>query len=133
MPFEILVERLAPHRDPSHNPVFQVTFGLQSALTEKPRLPGIDVTWMDAQNHTSKVDLALNVLEAEDGSLTAVFEYDSALSDRETVQRWAGCYRRLLAAVAADPDVPVSRLPVLSDAEQAHLLALGTEIGRAHV
>src|SRR5205814_3040081 len=74
-PFAVLVERLAPHRDPSHNAVFQVTFGLQHWLTGKPRLPGIHVAWMDAQNHTSKVDLALEVLEAEDGGLTAGFQY----------------------------------------------------------
>src|SRR5204862_3540496 len=75
---------------------------------------------------TAKFYIALHLYEQADGTVSAFFEYASALLDRETVDRWAGCYRWLLAAVAADPGRPVDRLPLLPDEERARVLALGT-------
>ncbi|WP_232665903.1 non-ribosomal peptide synthetase [Pseudonocardia sp. TRM90224] len=127
VPFEVLVERVAPRREASHNPLFQVMFAFQNTPPEQLRFTGLDVRpIVEINNETSKFDLWLSMEEAPDGGLSAVFEYDTALFDRDTVERLAKHYRRLLAAVVADPGLPISRLPLMEEGERAAVLALGT-------
>src|SRR6185437_9068853 len=51
--------------------------------------------------------------------------YDPQLFEAATVQRMAGHLQVLLAAIAADPGQPVGAVPLLTDAEQAQVLAAG--------
>ena len=70
----------------------------------------------------AKFDLRLIV--AEDGAgLAGAVEYSTALFDAATVGRLAGHLGVLLAAIAADPAAPLSRLPVLTAGEREELLA----------
>ncbi len=55
--------------------------------------------------------------------METVWDYAADLFDAATVERMAGCYRTLLEAASADPDRPVSDLPLLTEAERGRLLA----------
>jgi amino acid adenylation domain-containing protein len=103
-PFQCIVEALVPQRDPSVQPLFQV------ALNYVPR--GFD----EAPLATAKDDLALD-LTTRDGRLI----YRTALFDRDTAQSIVDRYLRLLVAVADDPAVPISDLPLLSETDRAQL------------
>ncbi|MET7339669.1 amino acid adenylation domain-containing protein, partial [Nonomuraea sp. NPDC005650] len=54
-------------------------------------------------------------------SLSATIEYSTALFDQATIERLVGHLRVLLDAVTADPDRPLSALPVLTSAERQAL------------
>jgi len=125
LPFEALVDQMAPGRDMSRNPLFQVKFALQNAPAEPLRLPGVDVWPYDVDNDTSKFDLSLDVTP-DDNGFEAVFEYDSALFDATTIGAIARHYLALCRAVAADQHVPISALPMLDEAERRHIRRLGT-------
>jgi amino acid adenylation domain-containing protein len=65
--------------------------------------------------------LKLSAVQSTDG-LTLYFCYDSSRFTRESIERIVGSFQTLLAAAVANPDVPVSRLPLLPKAEQRHLI-----------
>ena len=126
MPFERLVEELAPARDLSRNPLFQVSLVLHNTPAAQWQLPGLTVTRVEAVGSASaKFDLTLALTE-RDGALGGRFEYASDLFDAATIERMAGHFRVLLEAVVATPEASIARLPLLPAEERSQLLALGT-------
>jgi amino acid adenylation domain-containing protein len=120
LPFERLVEELAPSRETGHQPVFQVMFALQNAASGGLQLEGLEVSPVPVERDTAMFDLLLYVDEQPDG-LYPLFQYNSDLFDEATVARMAGHYRTLLAALAADPGRPVAPLDLLTDGERAEI------------
>jgi amino acid adenylation domain-containing protein len=117
LPYERLVEGLAPSREPSHNPVFQVMFAFQNAGAGRLTLEGLSTSQLEADNGTSKFDLTLDVFDMGSDGLQAEFEYSSDLFEPATVARMAGQFRRLLAGVVSDPSCTISQLDLLSPEE----------------
>jgi amino acid adenylation domain-containing protein len=56
------------------------------------------------------------------GELELEFGYDASRLERSAVERIAGYYQNLLGAAVANPETPVSRLPLLSEVERRQLL-----------
>lgn len=117
LPFEKLVEEMQPDRNLSHNPLFQVMFGLQNAEAQMAshNAPA------QLSYGTSKFDLTLSATETAEG-LTAVFEFNLELFDSETIKSLANAFGTLLAAVTTDPDRPISKLPLVNRAEREALI-----------
>ncbi len=125
LPFEKLVEELRPVRDRSRPPVFQVQFALQNYRDEGLALPGLRLARLprDATtSNASKLDLSLFLMDQGAGGLAGVVEYASDLFDADTMERLARHYRTLLEAVAAQPDRPLSMVPLLDNAERHRIL-----------
>ncbi|MFQ6144310.1 amino acid adenylation domain-containing protein [Streptomyces seoulensis] len=110
VPFGWVVADLAPERDPSRNPVFQVGFALHNAERRPLRLPGLDVAKVEPGTDHSAFDLSLHLSEAADGSLAARLIYPTALFDRARIERMAASLLRLLTSIAAHPDTPAHTL-----------------------
>ncbi|WP_375773038.1 amino acid adenylation domain-containing protein [Archangium gephyra] len=135
-PFNTLVERLQPVRDPSRSPLFQVMFSYQRAykLDERGLTPfALDIAGAQAQlaglrlesltleHHVAQFDLTLTLGEA-DGGMVASFEYNTDLYEAGSIARMAGHLRTLLGGIVADPRKPLAQLPLLTDAERQQLL-----------
>ncbi|GAB3136782.1 hypothetical protein GCM10027290_01120 [Micromonospora sonneratiae] len=123
VPFERIVDVLSPERDLSRNPLFQTMFLFQEGGSAAFDAAGLVGEELSAGPTTAKFDLTLGLVEEADGSLSGGVDFPTALFDTATVERLAGHYRQLLTAVATDPDTPVTRLPILTDAEAAQLRA----------
>ena len=121
LPFETLVDAMQPERDLSHSPLFQVMFVLQNGPMEFLELPGLTLTSLEVDGGTAKFDLALSMLEKED-KLQGALEYNTDLFDGATIQRMLGHFQRLLEEILADPDRPISTLPLLTEAGRGQLL-----------
>lgn len=120
LPFGQLVEELRPERDPSRNPLFQTSFTLQHAGVESARIADVDVSAYPADGDTARFDLAVQLTEVPEG-LRLWAEYSTDLYDADRVERLFGHYERILSAVAADPDLRLSRLPLLTEPEHERL------------
>lgn len=114
-PFERLVEELSVRRDTSRNPVFPVMFSL--APPTPAYEDGWDVNQLDLEIGTAKFDLDLELDDRPSG-LQGRFVYCTDLFDAATIARMAGHFETMLEAIVADPEQKVSRLPMLSAAEQ---------------
>jgi amino acid adenylation domain-containing protein len=121
VPFEHLVDELRPERSTSHTPLFQVTFAFQNTPGGGLSLPGLQATPFEPPGEVAKTDLAVFAWEDADGMTTA-FQYSTDLFEESTIARLAQRYATLLHAVAAQPDLRLSRIPVLDAAETRLLL-----------
>ncbi len=116
LPFEKLVEELNPPRDLARTPLFQVMLILLNNPGEALDLPGLKLVPVPIDSRTSKMEMTLYLTETPAG-VDGFVEYNSDLYDRTTLERFAGHFRTLLAAVAGDPELRLSELPLLSAEE----------------
>lgn len=132
VPFERIVEKIQPERDPSRSPLFQTMFNLHNAQREELRLPGLRATRFGAEQDVSAMfDLTLDVSDDGAGGLVCEWEYNTDLFDPATVDRLAGHFERLLTAVTAGPELLLAEVPLLSDAERHALLTAANEVSVA--
>ncbi len=109
LPFEKVVEKHAPRRDPSYNPLFQVNFRAQASERPMLELPGISVQALPVDIGFSRFDLALE-LELGPSALAGYFEYNRDLFEDSTVAGFQDDLRSLLEQVVRDPDEPILAL-----------------------
>ncbi|WP_405677480.1 amino acid adenylation domain-containing protein [Streptomyces sp. NBC_00048] len=116
LPFDRLVEELAPSRDLSRNPLAQVGFVLQNAPATTPALTGLAVEPVSVARDSAHLDLDLQLAE-EDGCFTGFAEFALDLFDAPTVARLLGHWTTLLSAAVRAPGTRLSALPMLTAAE----------------
>jgi amino acid adenylation domain-containing protein len=132
IPFDKLVAEVAPERDLSRNPLFQVLFAYLDGGERTPIAPGLAMTLEDSvHSGTSKFDLSFHVTRTV-GQLHIWAEYATALLDRATVLRLSEHFARLLEEALTHPELPVARLPLLGEAERAQLAAWNKAGSRKH-
>ncbi|MEU8417693.1 amino acid adenylation domain-containing protein [Amycolatopsis japonica] len=124
VPFDEVVRRLAPERDPASTPVCQVMMNvLDDRVTAT--LGDLAVTVLPQPVATALYDLNLDLAETGDG-YTGRLVFRTDLFDRDTIERWARWYGVLLDRLTTDPDAELSTLDILNAAERAALFSWGT-------
>ncbi len=121
IPFEKLVEELAPERSRSHNPLVQVVFTLQNSPLSTLEMPGLTLSPVGGENRTAKFDLTLGIVENPEG-INAALDYSTDLFDEATAQRMLSHFHNLLDAICAQPETCVQDISLLSPEESRHLL-----------
>jgi hypothetical protein len=122
--FDKLVEALRPPREAARMPLFQVNFRILKAPVPALQLPGLDITpprFVDT--HTAKFDLALE-LEAGTGQ-GGFFEYSTDLFERSTIAEMAADFPKILSALIAEPDTPISQIATVAEVKQRVSTSLG--------
>ncbi|MFD1501195.1 non-ribosomal peptide synthetase, partial [Streptosporangium lutulentum] len=119
LPFERIVEAVNPPRVPGRNPLFQVMMGYHYRPGGDPRVLDLSTEWWPARIETAKFDLDFTFVDhVEENRVTLLLEYAEDLADRETARALADRTVTLLGRLAADPSLPVSRVPVLTEEER---------------
>ncbi|KUN96932.1 non-ribosomal peptide synthetase [Streptomyces caeruleatus] len=137
VPFEHLVDVLAPERSLSRHPLFQVLLAFQNTARADLGLPGLQVRGEPVDTATAKFDLSFHFRERRgpDGTpqgLDGEIEYSGDLFDRETVEALAARLVRVLGDIAAQPSRRVSAVDVLLPGERERLLSLSRGAGTSH-
>lgn len=133
VPFERIVEELAPSRRAGRNPLFQVLFTLQNAGEPTIALDGLEVTVDSTDVTAAKFDLSLTLSErrsrsGEPAGITGQLDFATELFDRRTVENLVGYFVELLSTALEDPDLPVRGTHLVSTDERDVLL--GARQGR---
>ncbi|WP_432076171.1 amino acid adenylation domain-containing protein [Streptomyces wuyuanensis] len=127
VPFESVVEKLNPTRSLSRNPLFQVMVGYHARTGDEPELPGLGVEYVPFRISSAKFDLVFSFTEhtsteGDADSLGCRLEFATELFDQETAERMGDRLRRLVAALVAAPEQPLSRAEALSADERRLVL-----------
>ncbi|MCA2581201.1 condensation domain-containing protein, partial [Microcystis sp. M39BS1] len=127
LPFEMLVEKLQLNRDLSHNPLIQVMFSLQNTPQSEARLSGLKMENLPLSVELkARFDLEVNFWEVSD-RLEAVWCYSTDLFAARTINQMGQHFQNLLTAIAANPNMGIFELSMLSDEERYQLLSLWNE------
>jgi amino acid adenylation domain-containing protein len=138
LPFEHLVEALAPARDLSHAPLFQVMLALQNAPMQALGFGGLTLEPLGFEVNRTKFDLTFGLQEmpgtgnadggnadggnADGGGMVGQIEYATDLFAPDTIARLAGQFLALAQAVLAAPETPVGHLALMTPPERSALL-----------
>jgi amino acid adenylation domain-containing protein/FkbH-like protein len=121
LPFAELVERLAPQRDDGSTKLFQTTFQFLAHRFPARSEGGVSLTPFELHNQTAKLDLSLLLVKGASG-LSGWFEYNTDLFESARIKRLAGHFANLLSRAVMAPEMPLSGLPLLTEAETHQLL-----------
>ncbi|HBL25668.1 MAG TPA: non-ribosomal peptide synthetase, partial [Acidobacteria bacterium] len=121
VPFERLVEDLAPTRDLGRTPLFEAMLAFQSVAPRPPDLPGVTAELVPVPTGTAKLDLLLD-LSGQDGDLRGSLEYDADLFEATTVERLLGQLAALLQGLAAEPAARLGDLLLLAGVERHQIV-----------
>jgi amino acid adenylation domain-containing protein len=123
MPFEKMVEVFQQKRDLSRPPLRQVAFAFENSSPHLLDLPGITVSRIPFEDHTSRLDLTVFIRE-EQGKLKGALEYNSDLFEASTARRFLDFFKAVLEDVVEHPERHILMLPPLVE-QQARQVVSG--------
>jgi amino acid adenylation domain-containing protein len=137
LPIHRVVHALGGGRDLSRHPIFQTMFAFHDSPLPRLPVPNLQVSVYEGiSNGSAKFDLQLVVIPDGDRSVTGphesadsmilTWEYATDLFDRQTVERVAGHYERILRELVANPHGRLSKAVMLSTPERH--VALGSQL-----
>ncbi|MFF1903630.1 amino acid adenylation domain-containing protein [Kitasatospora sp. NPDC058218] len=118
LPFDQVVQAVAPERSSSHSPVFQSIFIYQSYPDTDLDLPGVRPGIAPEPVYAAQYDLMLK-LRQETGGFLGQFIYSTTLFDEPQVRRLVVWFERLLVTMARDLDLPVGELSLVGPEDVA--------------
>nr|WP_082534630.1 non-ribosomal peptide synthetase [Nonomuraea pusilla] len=130
MPFDRLVEELAPRRAAGHNPLAQAMLVVHNADVPAPSLTGLSASVVDLPLTSTQLDLNVQLWE-RDGQFTGFLEWDADLFDRETMLLLADQFTCLVDRAVADPGRPVAALDPLGEQERERIVTEWSGSARA--
>jgi hypothetical protein len=122
VPFERVVEAVAPARSTARHPLFQTVLSFQNQQQASLELPGLTVDGVPGVEPAAKFDLQFTLVPMPSGELEALLTYATDLFDESTAHLIGQRFVRVLEAVAADASTVVGDIEIASDEERAQLL-----------
>jgi amino acid adenylation domain-containing protein len=130
VPFELLVRELAPKRDLSFSPIFQVMFSyyhqhdeILSKFDAELRLAQLSVKpFGDYSTQTSKFDFSFSAAENEDG-YSIWLDFDTDLYSADRAEAILDHFMVLLHSAVTHPDLQVAKMPLVTKSERTMLMS----------
>ncbi|WP_183144078.1 non-ribosomal peptide synthetase, partial [Pseudomonas amygdali] len=112
LPFEHLVDALAPERNLGHNPLFQFKINqhVLAADDSGQRVSGLTVDEFPIGSSDARFDLAFDFTDTP-GGIRGYFTYATDLFEPSTIERMAEALRAVLQALVADTDQRLADQP----------------------
>lgn len=115
LPFEKVIQTLAPERQPGYTPVYQVLFDFINKPPAPVKLRSLTLSPVAANSRATKMDLVIDMWEAET-ELAGQIEYRTSLFKSETIELFARSFQILVENIVATPDVRIADLEIHRDA-----------------
>jgi non-ribosomal peptide synthetase component F len=113
LPFEKLVVELSPKRAIGQNPLFQVWFFLDNAVSSNdPVFPEVTISSVKSDFSPAKLDLALTMTASSNG-IAGGFTYAADLFEPRSIITLVDRFQSLLQAMVRDPNRKLFDIPLL--------------------
>jgi amino acid adenylation domain-containing protein len=117
VPFDMVVEALAPSRRDGAAPLFQVMFLFGESAPAVYSVGDLRIHFLETQTIHAKFDLSLWVKQLPNGGLSGHFEYALSQFDRSTMERIATHFQRILSVMATAPESQIATTQLLTPHE----------------
>jgi amino acid adenylation domain-containing protein len=121
--YEDLVEAVVTERYFNRNSLFDVMFVLQDRGRHRVEIPGFTLAPYEYQDHTSKFDITLTVVE-ESNQFKCLITYSTVLFKENTIKRFVNYFKHVLYNVLGDHNQRLSEIDILPDEEKERLLSV---------
>ena len=129
VPFEQVVEHLAPERDLSRTPLFQVAFVMQNSERAPLQWPDLSLQPLDIRSSAAKFEQNWEV--HDDGQqLSVMLEYRACLFHEATMQAWLVQWQDFLGQLPDAVNTPLAQLSPLSEADRQRQLLTWNDTAR---
>ncbi|MEO1427763.1 MAG: amino acid adenylation domain-containing protein [Cyanobacteria bacterium J06633_8] len=118
-PFSQLLNKLDIKRDPSRPLLVSTVFNLNPS--QNINLSGLECSLLSIPKNFVAYDIELDITKTEN-ELLLNLSYNSDLFDNTTIKRWLSHFQNLLTEIVENPQLPVGKLPLLSESERNQLL-----------
>jgi amino acid adenylation domain-containing protein len=127
VPFERLVEALAPERSLARHPLFQVNLTVQNNAPSILELTGLRASGLPSGTGAARFDVNVLLGEVRDGQgspagLRGTLTLSADLFDEATARVLSDRFSRILTALAADPGGRLHQVEALGPEEQAQVV-----------
>ncbi len=113
-PLELIFKRAGIRRDPAYNPLFQTGFTFEHPM--RLSFSGLQVESLYYHHGGSQLDLFATFWKSGE-RLRGVFEFNSDLFDRTTVERMTEHFLVIVSASLDNPEWKISNLPIMNELE----------------
>jgi tyrocidine synthetase-3 len=124
-PFEDLVEKVAVRRDAGRNPLFDVILMLQNigkvGWGSRDKKPASQAGLPASEGRVARLDMTWSGQE-RGGRLCFEIEYSTRLFKKETVYRFIGTFKQVVAAVLKAPAAKIADIDVIDEAERRKIV-----------
>jgi non-ribosomal peptide synthetase component F len=116
IPFEYVVNEIAPIRNPLYSPVFQHVFTMRSFSTESDVKGCISMEELENYNTDAKFDFVFILSQSESsGDISVSAEYDNALFSESEIIELLQNYKIAANAVISSPDEPIGTVSLTQE------------------
>lgn len=109
LPFEKLVEGIAPERSLAHSPLFQVMFEYRNHPSAELKIEGLAAEVFEFESGHSQYDLHFDIRPEQSGMSFSLF-YNEDLFRRESAERILSDFRTILAGAVENPAARIQEL-----------------------
>jgi amino acid adenylation domain-containing protein/non-ribosomal peptide synthase protein (TIGR01720 family) len=120
VPFEKIVDELAPERNLQHSPLFQVMFVLQNVPVQTKGSTDLQLSSFPLLTETAKYDLTLTLMDTPQG-LQGAWEYNTDLFSETAVDSMVEQFMQVLKTVVEDPTIPIQEISLITEKEKRFL------------
>lgn len=125
MPYQHVVQEVAPERDSSGGSLLQIMFAHQNLPSADCHFEGISVELANVHNGAAGAELTL-FSWLKNGQIGGLWEWDLGLYEQVDVADWAAHFSTLVDSVVNDPNTPVESLCLMDSEVLRSTLARGT-------
>lgn len=116
VPFGAVARQLEPWVRSERRPLFRTLFVLHDGPLPRPVIRGARVECVDVDTDATTATLACTV-RAHDAGFSVELRYDAEAFDAATIDGLLGAFVCALDAAVSSPELPVSRIPLLTAAQ----------------
>ena len=127
LPFEQIIEAVAPQRNPAHSPIFQVMFLFQNTPGPGAQAGDLALSPVKTDDRVAKFDLSLALIQSEE-SIHGSFSYNTDLFEEGTIAALNNHFIKLLDSALSEPDRPLHTFQLMDDVALARLEAMNNTL-----
>lgn len=121
-PFEKLIEKINPERDPSRISAINTMFIFDPYHNQDVKYNNIKIKHKSVYQNINKFDFKLRVSENKNSKMSVTCEYNNHLFASRTISQYLSCFKNIVKEVIKNNELKIYEIPLISQEEKNKLI-----------